>query len=129
MRKGPILADVEIPLKRLDREIVPPDPLQQQVVIMNALRSTDNLPVPFGRQHIHSQSEARILRIRLHVEGLDRRRVTGNDDRPVERLGEHGLLITTKVIAEIDGRSLFLEYLDGFAIRNARERTLHVLEF
>src|SRR5436305_8046417 len=74
VREGPVLADVEIPLEGLDRQVVRLNTLQQQIMIVDALAAADDLAVPFGRQQVEAEHHVRVLRVGLHVEGLERRR-------------------------------------------------------
>src|SRR5687768_273988 len=84
MRHRSVASQVEIPLESFLREVMFPDSLTQEIEIVQALASADDLAVPFGRQHVHTQRLLRLFRVRLHVEGLDGPRVVGDADRPVE---------------------------------------------
>src|SRR5436305_14813090 len=68
VREGPVLADVEVPLEGLDRQVVLLDALQQEIGIMDALAAADDLAVPFGRQQVEAEHHVRVLRVGLHVE-------------------------------------------------------------
>src|SRR5436309_9796701 len=46
VRHRAVLADVEVPLERLDRQVVLLEARQQQVVVVDALAAADNLSVP-----------------------------------------------------------------------------------
>src|SRR3954467_6679068 len=74
MRKRSILTDIKIPLERLDRQVVLLDAPQQEIVIVDALAAADDLAIPLGRQQVEAEHHVRVLRIGLHVEGLERRR-------------------------------------------------------
>src|SRR5882672_11971299 len=52
VRHRAVLADVEVPLKRLDRQAVLLDARQQQVVVVDALAAPDDLSVPLGGQDV-----------------------------------------------------------------------------
>jgi len=45
-------AQIEIPLEGVLREVVLPDALQQQVVLVETLAAADNLAVAFRREHV-----------------------------------------------------------------------------
>src|SRR5439155_4516245 len=52
--EGAIFADIEVPLELLDGEVVLLDSLEQQVVIMDALRAADDLAIAFGGNHVQA---------------------------------------------------------------------------
>src|SRR2546426_12062362 len=80
---------------------------EQLVALMNALPAADDLAVPFRGQHVHAQSEIRVLRVILHVERLQGRRIAVDDHRAVELVGEDRLLVPAAVVTRF-GRGAFL---------------------
>src|SRR5437870_4345289 len=72
VRKCPVLADVEIPLKAVDGQVVLFQTLKKKVVIVDALRSADDLTVALRRDHVERQRQRRILRVGLHVKQIGR---------------------------------------------------------
>ena len=56
------LAQVEIPLERLFRQLVLMNALQQQIVGSDTLRAADDFPVTLRREHIHAEGKLRALR-------------------------------------------------------------------
>ena len=79
-----VATQIEIPLKRFDREMVLAYPRQQFLVLVNALPAADDFAIPLGRQHIHAQGKIRASRIGLHIEGFERSRISMHDDGAVE---------------------------------------------
>src|SRR5712692_7738634 len=128
MRERSVLANVEIPLKRLDGQVLLAQALQQQVVVVNSLRAADDLAVSLGRNHVQRQSNCRILRIRLHVERLDGRWISADHHRPVECIGDDRLLVAAEVVAELDGQPLSREKVDRLAVRHPRKGSRDMLE-
>ena len=86
VRHGAVAAQVEVPLERLLRQVVLLDPLQQQIVVVEALAAADDLAVAFGREHVDAERDVGPLGIGLHVERLDRGRIAVHQHRPVELL-------------------------------------------
>ena len=82
VRDGAEAAQVEVPLERLLRQAVLLDPLQQQVVVGDALAAADDLAVALRREHVDAERDLRTLRIRLHVERLHRWTGSGARNRP-----------------------------------------------
>src|ERR1035438_8036461 len=106
VRKRPVLPHVEVPLERLERQVVLADAREQQVVVVDALRPADDLAVAFGREHVEAEGDVRVHRVGLHVEGLDRSRVPRDHDRRIEALGERRLLVAAQVIPELHRKRL-----------------------
>src|ERR1035437_9049555 len=128
------LAQVEIPLEGLFRQFVLMNALQQQIVGPNALRAADDFPVTLGREHIHAEGELRPLRIGLHVERLDGRRIAMHHYRPVELRRDVGFIRRTEVTAPLElvldqalGMS-FLQHLHGLVVGDARKRRGNLLQ-
>jgi hypothetical protein len=96
---GAVLADVEVPLERLQRETVLLDPPQQQVVIVDPLAAADDLAVALRRDHVDAEGPIRSHRIGLHVEGFHGRGIAVDHDRPVVPVAEEGLVGRTQVVA------------------------------
>src|SRR5689334_17579677 len=80
MRDGAVPPEIEIPLERLLREIMLPDPPQEQIIVVLTLAPADDLPVPLGGEDIHGERQLVVLGVALHVEGLDLGRVSVDDD-------------------------------------------------
>src|SRR5689334_13677703 len=57
MRHTAIAAQIEIPLERFFREVLFVQALHQQVVVVNAPTSADDLAIAFGRKHVKSERE------------------------------------------------------------------------
>ena len=43
----------------------------EEVVIVDALRAADDFAVAFGREHVDAEGLGGVVRVGLHVEGLD----------------------------------------------------------
>src|SRR6185312_4395874 len=125
----PVFTDVKIPLERLDGEVVLLDAREQQVVVVNPLAAADDLAVALGRQQVETQHGLRILRVGLHVEGLERCREAGHHHRLVELAGEDGLLVAAEVVAPLDRVALAVEDRDRLGVGDAREGRHHFLQF
>jgi hypothetical protein len=59
VRNRAVLAQIQIPLKRLDRKVVLLDSLKKEIVIMNPLAAPDDLAIALRRQDIHAQRPGR----------------------------------------------------------------------
>src|SRR5256712_4243986 len=108
VRHGAVLADVEIPAERLEGEAVLLDPPEEEIVVVDALAAADDLAVPLGRQDVDAQGAVRCPRIRLHVEGLDRRRVVGDHQRTLQLFREDGLVESAETVAADERRRVLL---------------------
>src|SRR5664280_3059136 len=102
VRNAAELAQVEIPLEGLFRQFVLVNALQQQIVGPNALRAADDFPVTLRRKHIHAEGKLRPLRIGLHVERLNRRRIPMHHYWPVELRRDVSLIRRAKVTAPLE---------------------------
>src|SRR5215510_10741201 len=71
VRDRAVLAHVEIPAERLEREPVLLDAPEQQIVVVDALAAADDFAIPLGGEDVDAQGAVRRLRVRLHVERLD----------------------------------------------------------
>src|SRR5436305_6649693 len=71
VREGAVLADVEVPLEGFDRQVVLADLFEQEVVVVDALAAADDLTVAFGGNEVEPEDQIRVLRVGLHVEGLE----------------------------------------------------------
>src|SRR5215475_9778770 len=58
-------AEVQVPLEGLFRQVVFLQPLNKQIVVMDALAAPDDLPVAFGRDHVDGLRLRRILGVGL----------------------------------------------------------------
>src|SRR5439155_20452736 len=108
VRHRAVLADVEVPAKRLERQTLFLDTPEEEVVIVDALAAADDLAVPLGRQDVDAQRALRRLRIGLHVEGLDGRRVVRDHHRTLQLFGENGLVEPAEIIAADERRRILL---------------------
>src|SRR5690349_1367293 len=70
VHERPVLPEVEIPPIRIERQAFLLDPVKQLVVVILALRSANDLAVPFGREAVVAEDRSRVGRVLLHVEGL-----------------------------------------------------------
>src|SRR6185295_7097917 len=121
VRIGAVLADVEIPLEGLHRQVVLADAREQQVVVVDPLTAADDLAVTLGSDQIEAEHEVRVLRSGLHVEGLEGGREPGHHHRLVVLAGEDGLLVAAEVVAPLDGIARAVEDLHRLGVGDARE--------
>src|SRR5262245_36858245 len=75
VRDAAVAPEIEVPLEGFLRQLVLVDPLQQQLVVVEALAAADDLPVAFGCEHVDAERDLGAIRIGLHVERLHRGRV------------------------------------------------------
>src|SRR5215207_9213498 len=61
VRKGAVLPHVEVPLERLDWQVVLVDSREQQVVVVDPLAAADDLAVAFGGQQVEAEHNLRIF--------------------------------------------------------------------
>ena len=123
-----VAAEVEVPSERVLRETVGADAGREHLEIVLALAPADDLAVAFGCQHVDAQRQPRIGRIGLHVEGLRGRRIAVHQDRPIEALREHRLLVAAEVVAERDRLAVGREERDRVLVAHARKRFLYFRE-
>src|ERR1017187_3199158 len=127
VRNAAELAQVEIPLEGVFRQFVLMNALQQKIVGPNALRAPDDFPITLRRQHIHAERKLRPLRIGLHVERLDGRRIAVHHYRPVELRRDVSFIRRAEVAAPVEfvlDQALgvpFLQHLHGLVVGDARE--------
>ena len=57
VRNRALLAQIEIPVESLFRQMVFLDALPEQVVIGHSLAAADNLAITLGREHVHAGAE------------------------------------------------------------------------
>src|SRR5262245_45494437 len=98
VRHRAVLAQIQVPAERLEREVMLLETAQQQVVIVDTLAAADDLAVALGRQDVHAQSAIGVLGIGLHVEGLDARRIVGDHDRALQVFGQDRLVEAAEVV-------------------------------
>ena len=99
MRHRAEAAQVEVPLEGLLRQVVLADAGQQQVQVVFPLGAAHDLAVAFGREQVHPLDVVGVLRVALHVEGLDGRGPAVDHHRPVEQAREHRLVRAAEVLA------------------------------
>ena len=128
VRHGAEAAQVEIPLERFLRQVVFLDALQQQIEIVEALAAADDLAVAFRREHVDAQRLVRLVRIRLHVERLDRGGVVRHAHRAIELFRQHGLVGAAEIAADLEGQALVEQDLRRLVVMQPRERRLHRFE-
>src|SRR5438876_1821902 len=85
MRHATVAPQVEVPLKGFFRKVVFTEPLDEQLVIVDALAAADDFAVAFGREHVEGQGKFGALWVGLHVESFERRGIAMHDQRAVER--------------------------------------------
>ena len=134
VRNRSVAAQIQIPLKSIERQLVLLYPLFQQLVGSETLRATDYFPVTLRRQHVDTQGELGVLRVRLHVERLHRGRVAVHHDRAVELGGEIGLVGRTEVVSvgellldQAAGKGI-VEHAYRLVVADSRKGRLHRLE-
>ena len=121
MYEGAVLPEVEVPGIGGGVEPLRHDAGQQPVVVVLALGAADDLAVPFGREAVVAQHRARIVRVLLHVERLERLRIVEDEHRPVILLGEQRLVITAQVLAPADVGAEAAKLLDRVGVADAVE--------
>src|SRR6516225_1922830 len=100
MRHTSVAAQVEIPLESFLGKVVFAQALDQQVVIVNALAAANDFSIAFGGKYVKGEGEFGALRVRLHVECLERRGIAVNNHRTIEGAGDDGFFVAAKVVAE-----------------------------
>src|SRR5262249_2027921 len=102
---------------------------------VGTLAAADDLAITFRGQNIHTQRELRPLRIRLHVKGLYRRRVTMHHNRPVELTREISLIRRSEISAPFETLlqltlgMCFLKNLDRIVVLQSGEVTCNLFQF
>src|SRR5204862_28400 len=112
-------AQVDVPLVRLERQVVRPQALEEQPFVVDALPPADDLAVPLGRQNVDAQGNLRPLQVGLHVERLDLRRIAMNHHRRGELLRQDRLVPASEVPAPFDLRSRLAEDPDRLVVGKA----------
>ena len=102
---------------------------EQQVEIGEALAAADDLAVALGREHVDAERELGPLRIRLHVERLDRRRIAVHA-APAGRTARDSAVSSgpPKSPPHSNGSPFSCSIFDRLVVGDARERRLHRLE-
>src|SRR3990167_7672801 len=95
MRKTPIATQINVPFVITLAQTEFLNFLTQQVGVINALRAADYFSIAFRGQEVGIKNRGWVVRIRLHVKGLDRRRIVGNELRLVTALRERGFFVST----------------------------------
>ena len=96
---------------------------------MNALPAPDDLAIPLGSQHIHTERQVGTRRIILHVEGLDRAGIPMHDHRPVELIRQHRLFVASEVVAWLDRIAFLLQQRHRLIVADPRERGHDTVQF
>src|SRR5450759_4698927 len=117
VREGAVTANVEIPLVGLFRELVLLQALFEELQIVDALRAADDLAVAFRREHVETEHDLGIFRVRLHVEGLDGRREPAHDQGLRRVRDERRFFVRSEVVAELDLEPLLSELVDRLPVR------------
>src|SRR4029453_6340946 len=128
MRHAAEAAEVEVPLEGFLGKLVLLDTRHQQIVVVDTLAAADDFTVAFGCEHVDAECDLRTLRVRLHIERLNCRRISMHRDRSIETLRDRGFIGCAEVTAPLEWQSLLLDELCRIIVREARERWLHVLE-
>ena len=128
VRHAAVLAQIEVPLERVQRQFVLLDLRLQRGVVILALSAADDFPVALRREDVDAERHLGVLRILLEVERLHLRRITVHHHRPIELLAEDGLLVAAEIVAPLDRMSGLLNILNGFHVGDARERLAHAPE-
>ena len=95
---------------------------------MDSLTASDDFSIAFRCQYVHAQGQFRILPIRLHIKGFDRRRVAVNDNRPVKLTGDNGFIGPPEIGAPGCLCALLFEDVEGFVVADVGKGRLHFLE-
>src|SRR5438034_3385586 len=126
--KGPILPQVQVPIKRFRRKLVLLDPLSEQLETGSALTASDDLTVAFRSQNINAKGQLGSICIRLHVKSLYLGRIAVNQDRAIILLGKKSFVSTAEITAPLDIRAAGFQRLNRFVVRDPRERRLDSLQ-
>src|SRR5439155_24478398 len=127
--KGPILPQVQVPIKCLRRKLVLLDLLSEQLETGSALASSDDLTVAFRSQNINAKGQLGSIRIRLHVKRLYLGRIAVNHDRTIILLGKKCLVSSSEITTALDIRAPGLQRLNRFVVRDPSERRIYSLQF
>src|ERR1700731_3669230 len=73
VRNASVTAKVQIPDERLFREVAFAQPLDEQIVVRDSFAAADDFAVALGREHVKSESQFGLQRVRLHVKRLEGR--------------------------------------------------------
>src|SRR5690242_21764928 len=113
MRHAAVAAQIEIPLERFLREVMRVQALHQQVVIVNALASSNDFAIAFGGKHVKSERELGALRVGLHVKGFEGGGIAMHEHGGSEGTRNDGFLVGAEVVAKLGGIAIFIENRDG----------------
>src|SRR4051794_4437476 len=108
VRHSAELAQIEIPLERLARQLMLFQPLQQQIQFVDALPSADDLSVSLGRNDVHTERHFGTVRVRSKIERLHLRRIAIHQQRPVEIFSQNGFIGSAEVTAPLNLAALGL---------------------
>src|SRR5215472_19370875 len=100
MRHATVAAQVEIPLEGFFRKVVCTEPLDEQVVIVDALAAADDFAVALGCEHVEGKGKYRALRVGLHVESFERGGIAMHDHRAVERTRNDGFFVAAEIVSK-----------------------------
>src|SRR5688572_9506310 len=123
-----VFPEVEIPAVGLHWQPFLADSGQQLVVIVFALRSTNDLPVALWGQTIIAKHGAGIGGILLHVKRLCFLWIVGDEDRAVVPFVEKCFIFRAEILAPLHRAALSLKDLYGFAVVDTRERRFDGLQ-
>ena len=98
-------------------------------MVVLPLAAADDLAVSLGREHVVALHRAGIVRVFLHVEGLDPLRIVEHEERPVPALDEERLRRGAEIRTPFDVAPLRLQEGDGVGVADPVERRLDGLEF
>ena len=128
MRHAAVLAQIEVPLEGVQRELVLFDLCLQRRVIVLALATSHDLPVALRGEDVDAERDLGIPRIFFEVERLHLRRIAVDHHRPVELPAEDGLLVAAQIVAPVYRVAGLADGLDGLGVGDARKRLLHALQ-
>ena len=126
---GTEAAQIEVPLELLHGQFVLRDRIQEDLEVLLALATTDQLTCALGPDDVHGEDARRVVRRLLHVEGLHRLGVVRDDQRLVV-LGREELLVRRAEVVALDEVDVGVleEELRGVVVGDAGEPALHGLE-
>src|ERR1700678_535714 len=94
-----VLAQVEIPLEGVEREVVLFDAGLEEIVGVDALGAADDFAIAFGGEDVDAEGLGGVERVGLHVEGLEGGGVAVDHDGLVELAADVSFVGGAEVVA------------------------------
>src|SRR5947207_2847036 len=125
VRDAAEFSKIDVPVESLAGEVVLFQPLEQQIQIMDALASADDLAVALGRDEIDAERTFRALRRGLKIECLDRSRIAIDNQRAIQIVSEQRFIGVAEIASPLNLAAFRLELLYGVVIAHSMEWSRH----